>query len=50
MAPYGLISSYIEGEQDFDTYTKKVKNYFTAKGVEVGKRLAILLTNIGPNV
>ena len=50
MAPYGQISAYIEGEEDFDTYTKRVKNFFIANGVEKEKKLAIFLTVIGPKV
>ena len=48
MALYGQISAYIEGEEDFDTYTKRVKNFFTANGVDEGKKLAIFLNVIGP--
>ena len=50
MAPYGQISAYIEGEEDFDTYTKEWRISSLLMMLKKKKTIAIFLTVIGPKV
>ena len=49
MPTIGKISEFVEGKENFENYVERLEQYFAANEIGDGKKVAVLLSVIGPN-